>query len=96
MKIVILSNWFSERMGYIENCLPKALAKQGHEVHVISSTAQVYYNSPDYKNVYEPFLGKNIQEVGVKQVDGYTLHRIPFIDLDNKVCLKNWAKPYVR
>jgi glycosyltransferase involved in cell wall biosynthesis len=92
MKIVILSNWFSERMGYIENCLPKALAKLGHEVHVISSTAQVYYNSPDYKTVYEPFLGKNIQSVGVTQVDGYTLHRIPFIDIDNKVCFKKLGK----
>ena len=60
MKIVILSSWFSERMGYIENCLPKALALLGHEVHVVSSTAQVYFNSPDYKEVYEPFLGKII------------------------------------
>lgn len=88
MKIVILSNWFSERMGYIENCLPKSLAKLGHEVHVVASTAQVYYNSPDYSTVYEPFLGKNIQKEGVKTVDGYTLHRIPFRNIDNKVCFK--------
>lgn len=92
MKIVILSNWFSERMGYIENCLPKSLAKQGHEVHVISSTAQVYYNSPDYKMVYEPFLGKNIQDEGVTEIDGYTLHRIPFFNIDNKVCFKKLGK----
>lgn len=89
MKIVILTTWFSERMGYIENCLPKALAKQGHEVHVVSSTAQVYYNLPEYSKVYEPFIGKNIQEVGVKEVEGYKLHRIPFRNLDNKVFLKN-------
>lgn len=89
MKIVILSSWFSERMGYIENCLPKAMAKLGHEVHVISSTAQVYYNSPDYKQVYEPFLGKNIADVGTQSIDGYTLHRIPFVNIDNKVYLKN-------
>jgi glycosyltransferase involved in cell wall biosynthesis len=92
MKIVILSNWFSDRMGYIENCLPKSLAKLGHEVHVVASTAQVYYNSPDYSSVYEPFLGKNIQEEGVKMIDGYTLHRIPFRNIDNKVCFKKLGK----
>lgn len=92
MKIVILTTWFSERMGYIENCLPKAMAKLGHEVHVVSSTAQVYYNSPDYKEVYEPFIGKNIQPEGVKQVDGYTLHRIPFTDIKNKVFFNGLSK----
>jgi glycosyltransferase involved in cell wall biosynthesis len=85
MKIIILTSWFSEKMGYIENCLPKALAKLGHEVHVISSTAQVYYNTPDYKKIYEPFLGKNIQEECKKKLDGYTLHRLPFFNIDNKV-----------
>lgn len=88
MKIVILTSWFSERMGYIENCLPKALAKLGHEVHVISTTAQVYYNHPDYKKIYEPFLGKNILDESRKQVEGYTLHRIPFFELGNKICFK--------
>jgi glycosyltransferase involved in cell wall biosynthesis len=89
MRIVIITTWYSERMGYIENCLPKAMAKLGHEVHIVSSTAQVYYNSPDYKEVYEPFIGKNIQEVGVKEIDGITLHRIPFKDIGNKVLFKN-------
>ena len=88
MKIVLLTAWYSERMGYIENCLPKSLAKMGHEVHLISSTAQVYYNSPDYEKVYEPFLGKNILAEGVRQVDGYNLHRIPFRSINGKVCFK--------
>ncbi|MEW6469867.1 MAG: glycosyltransferase family 4 protein [Bacteroidota bacterium] len=92
MKIVILSSWFSERMGYIENCLPKSLAKSGHEVHVISSTAQVYYNHPDYKSIYEPFLGPNILDESQKQLEGYTLHRIPFRDVNGKVCFKKLGK----
>ena len=54
MKIVFLSVWFSEKMGYIENCLPKELVALGNEVHVVSTTAQVYYNDPDYLSVYEP------------------------------------------
>ena len=92
MKIVILSNWFSEKMGYIENCLPKSLAKLGHEVHVIASTAQVYYNIPEYSSVYEPFLGKNIQDEKVSNIDGYTLHRIPFITISNIICFKKLGK----
>lgn len=88
MKIVILSVWFSENMGYIENCLPKALAALGNDVHVISTTAQVYYNDPDYESVYEPYLGKGIQEVGIKEIDGYILHRLPFDLFLNKIYFK--------
>lgn len=68
---------YSENMGYVENFLPKAVAKLGYEVHVIASTAQVYFNSPDYKKTYEPFIGPNIVKPEVKQMDGYTLYRLP-------------------
>lgn len=88
MKIVFLSVWFSERMGYIENCLPKALAILGHEVHVISSTAQVYFNDPQYRTIYEPYLGKCIMHAGTKEVDGFRLHRIPFGMIKGKMYLK--------
>ena len=50
MKIVIVADWFSENMGYAENCLPKALAELGHDIHVVTSTAQVYFNTKFYKN----------------------------------------------
>lgn len=79
MKIIFLTSMYSENMGYSENFLPKAVARMGHEVHVISSTAQVYFNSPTYKKTYEPFLGPNIVKPGTKQIDGYTLHRLPLL-----------------
>ncbi len=88
MKIVILSVWFSDRMGYIENCLPKALAKLGHNVHVISSRAQVYYNEPNYDTIYKSFLGDKIQPDGIYRIDGYTLHRLPFGIINNKIFLR--------
>ena len=41
MKIVLISQFFSEGMGYTENILPKYLSKLGHEAIVISSDLQV-------------------------------------------------------
>lgn len=77
MKIVFVCQSFSENMGYISNCLPKSLAKLGHEVHVIAPTVQGYFNYPNYKDTYEKFLGPPIVEPCVKEIDGYTLHRLP-------------------
>ncbi|MGE0088150.1 MAG: glycosyltransferase family 4 protein [Bacteroidales bacterium] len=92
MKIVFLSVWFSDKMGYIENCLPKALAKLGHEVHVVSSTAQVYYNELNFESIYKPYLGENILQPGKSQIDGFTLHRLPFRTIGGKILIKNLGK----
>ncbi len=78
MRIVFLAEWYSSGMGYAENQLTKAMASLGPEVHLVTSNAQVYFNSPTYKETYESFLGPPIVECGTSQVDGYTLHRLPF------------------
>lgn len=79
MKIVIISDWYSEKMGYSENMLPKALSSLGHEVYLITTNAQVYFNSPCYSQTYEPFLGPGIVDCCMKEIDGYMLHRLPFV-----------------
>lgn len=96
MKIVIISSWFSEGMGYAENFLPKALAKFGHEVHVISSNAQIYYNSPIYKEVYESFIGPNIVATGVKEIDGYKLHRLLYYESKKGFGIRNLREYLVK
>ncbi|MDA0986051.1 MAG: glycosyltransferase family 4 protein [Bacteroidetes bacterium] len=84
MKIVFISNWFSEKMGYSENLFPKAMAKLGHEVHLITSTAQIYYNNKErYNKIYLNYLGPSIVEKVTKVIDGFTLHRLDFI-VENK------------
>lgn len=80
MKIAVITSWFSENMGYSENFFPKALASLGHEVHVLASTAQVYFNSPLYEKTYRKHLGPPVTEPCVKQVDGFTLHRLDFTE----------------
>jgi glycosyltransferase involved in cell wall biosynthesis len=92
MKIVILSIWYSEGMGYSENCLPKSLAKLGHEVHVITSVCQVYYNQPFYNSVYLDYLGEAILNSGTKAIDGFTLHRLPFGTFFGKIYLKHFRR----
>lgn len=77
MKIILLTTYFSKGMGYTENCLPRALAKKGFEVHVVTSEYNVYGNSADYNSNYQKFLGEARQPCGVFSHDGYTVHRLP-------------------
>ncbi|MBU0743764.1 MAG: glycosyltransferase family 4 protein [Gammaproteobacteria bacterium] len=77
MKIILIEDYFSEKMGYSENCLPKVLSDLGHEVHVVTSNLQVYGNLPNYNETYGCFLGPAVQPCGVKEMGGYWLHRLP-------------------
>jgi glycosyltransferase involved in cell wall biosynthesis len=77
MRIAFVTEYFAEKMGYAENFLPKAIASLGAEVHVIASNLQPYFNSSTYQETYEPFLGPGIMDCGKKELDGYTLHRLP-------------------
>ncbi len=77
MKIAFVSDWFAEKMGYAENCLPKAVAKLGHEVHLVTSNIQPYFDQPMYKETYEPFIGPAQVACQVKPLNGFTLHRLP-------------------
>ena len=58
-------------MGYSENCLAEALGKLGHEVHLITSTANVYCDSPDYDKVYKDFLGPRYLTPGKKKLNRF-------------------------
>jgi glycosyltransferase involved in cell wall biosynthesis len=76
VKIAIVSAFYSEGMGYSENCLSKALAKLGHDVHVVTSTYNVYGNEALYDVTYREFLGPRKVHPGEIVIDGYTVHRL--------------------
>lgn len=76
LKIAIVSAFYSEGMGYSENSLSKALAQLGHDVHVITSTFNVYGNEQLYDETYREFLGPAQVTPGSRSVDGYLVHRL--------------------
>ena len=77
LRVVYVTGFYSEGMGYSENCLPKAMATLGVEVQVIASDLQVYGNLPSYDDMYAGFLGPPCQPCGQRAISGYVLHRLP-------------------
>ena len=76
LKIVIVSAFYSEGMGYSENCLSKALARLGHDVHLVTSTYNVYGSEPLYDATSPRVLGPPKTTMGTRVIDGYTVHRL--------------------
>jgi glycosyltransferase involved in cell wall biosynthesis len=89
LKIAVVSSFYSEGMGYTENCLPKALARLGHEVHLLTSQLNVYGNESDYNNTYESFLGCADQGTKKFITDGYTVHRLNSTTVSGYVLIKS-------
>ncbi len=92
MKIVLVTAFYSQGMGYTENCLPRALAALGHEVHVIASSLNVYGTSPDYEKTYRAFLGPAEQFKRSFDVDGYTVHRLGHRLVSGYVAIKGLSR----
>ncbi len=93
MRVVFLSPTFTPQMsGYAGMALPKAMAKLGVEVHVIAGNLNVYYYLPEYKEIYEPFIGPAVTPCGEERIDGYTLHRLPHSNYGGQIRLRGLAR----
>ena len=92
MKIVLISSFYSEGMGYTENSLPKAFGILGHDTHVITSDLNVYGTSKDYLKNYLNFLGPSKQPIGEYMSDGFTVHRLPSIMIFGYVLISGLSK----
>lgn len=78
MKIVLLTETFSARMGYIQTALPKLLAREGHEVHVLTLPLLPGYQYNNFGNMYGGFTAEDTPVVhDVQEVYGYTVHVLP-------------------
>lgn len=73
MRIALLSETFSPKMGYLESRLPKYLARLGAEVHVVAMDLPPYYQTPDFNETYGDFA-EHLPAGAVENRDGYKLH----------------------
>jgi glycosyltransferase involved in cell wall biosynthesis len=73
MRVILLSEFFLKDMGYLENLLPKYLARLGVETHVIATDLSPSYRQ---KSVSGAMVRSSEQlPAGTVQArDGYTLH----------------------
>jgi len=73
VRVALLSDVFASNMGYLENLLPKYLARQGAEVHLITMDLPPYYWMKEFKQTYGQFIES--QPAGtVAEQQGYSLH----------------------
>lgn len=76
MKIVLLIEVFSSRMGYLENILPRYLSRLGADVHLVTTELHPYYYVKDSEKTYEDFNGdsQTFKAGSIERMDGFTLH----------------------
>ncbi|MCB9225114.1 MAG: glycosyltransferase family 4 protein [Crocinitomicaceae bacterium] len=87
-RIVFVCGWYSDQFGYIHNNLPKALAKAGADVHILTSNSNQYSTDPNYEETYQSFLGEKYVEAGTYVKDGVTIHRLPYKQFRDEVHFK--------
>ena len=73
MKIVLLTETFSRKMGYIYTVMPKYLARAGAEMHVVSLNLGPYWRMAGSAQVFDGF-SEALTPGLVEEMDGYTLH----------------------
>jgi glycosyltransferase involved in cell wall biosynthesis len=88
VRIAIITETYSSRMGYAETCLSKELAKLGTELHVITSGLPHYYFMEDAKGTYGHFNSGHDTNKESDKIDGYTVHYIDHSKLLGKVKLR--------
>jgi glycosyltransferase involved in cell wall biosynthesis len=74
MRIVHVSSWFQPKLGYSEFHLPKAQAKRGHTVSVVTSDR--FFPFPDYEHTVGKLLGPRIVGDGDFVVEGVAVLRL--------------------
>jgi glycosyltransferase involved in cell wall biosynthesis len=73
MRVVLLSEFFLKNMGYLENLLPKYLARLGAETHVIATDLSPSYRQKS-SNAANTGSCEQLQAGTIEVRDGFTLH----------------------
>jgi len=73
MRVVLLSEFFCKNMGYLENMLPKYLARLGVQTHVIATGLRPHSRRDSISASYDDFL-QPLHPGATETLDGFTLH----------------------
>jgi glycosyltransferase involved in cell wall biosynthesis len=77
MRVAVVTQWYTDGLGYSENMLSDSLAKAGADVHIISGLSNVYAHTPKYDSIYRPVLGPPDAPPGRYATSGSAvLHRV--------------------
>jgi len=87
IKVAFVADYYSIGMGYIENMLPKWMARLGARVEVLTSVYNVYGTHENYAS-FEGFLGPPKTHPRVFEADGYTVRRLPTAVINHYIYLK--------
>ena len=79
MRIVLLAETFTPKMGYSENMLSKYLARLGADVHLVANDLRPYYQLPEYGQIYSTFHDDPPKANTVEKIDGFTVHLLSHI-----------------
>ncbi len=75
MRVVLINETHTPKMGYLGTLLPKYLARLGLDVHVLATDLPAYHNLAEYKAGVPSFLEEQaLPEGTVYAVDGYKVH----------------------
>src|SRR5438309_1089688 len=77
LRWTLLSEIFARQMGYLENFLPKYLARLGADVDVIATDLPIYHqlNERERKEAYSGFAdGNDLVPGAVESIHGFRLH----------------------
>jgi glycosyltransferase involved in cell wall biosynthesis len=77
MRVVIINETFSPKMGYLGTMLPKYLAREGLEVHVLATDLPAYHNMREAGGVPEFISSQTLSGGRTLELDGYTAHIQP-------------------
>lgn len=91
MRIVHVADHVSLKLGYHEYLLAKWQARQGHEVHLV--TSDLNPPAPNYAISFEPLLGPRRMAACKEDVDGVMIHRLPALfEYRTRVVLRSLGK----
>lgn len=77
MRIALVFASYSPKSTYIETPLSKALARLGHDVHIVTSGLPTNYHLSNYTRDFARAFGAATQPLGTTAVEGVTVHRLP-------------------